>query len=424
MKFFKKFFFLINVHLLILLIFGSVIIFYRFNQIPKNLSFDELEFAKLALSLNNKPYTPYSPLATGHSTLYFYFILFSFKIFGINNFGLRFPSAFFGVVNGVIFYLIIRKVFFQNKKKDSFWLNLFPLFISLVFLSLRWYFNFARFAFEVTFLLFLELLSVYFLFNYFLTEKKLSLIFSFIFAGLAFHSYPPGRIFFILPLFFILKSLIFEKKTEKKTIFFISFFVYVLIITPLVIYFFYHPDLRFNQQFFLINENLNLKEKFSFLKENVIKTFFMFFYQGDANGRHNYPLKPALNPILSVFFILGFLNSFKNFKNFYNQFFLFYFFLSLLPTIFTYPWENPNMLRTFTVIPSLIFYIGRGLECLITIIFLRQNKSRLKIFLMVIIFLLFLFSSFYEIRTYFKYQAKIFENAFVVKEKLEVLIKK
>ena len=61
--------------IIILVIVSVFLIFYRFSDIPKNLSFDEVEFAKLALSLQNKPYTPYSTLAIGHSTLYFYVIL-------------------------------------------------------------------------------------------------------------------------------------------------------------------------------------------------------------------------------------------------------------------------------------------------------------------------------------------------------------
>ena len=101
--------------IIILTILSALFIFYRFNDIPKNLSFDEVEFAKLALSLQNKPYTPYSSLATGHSTLYFYIILFSLKTFGINVFALRFPAAIFGILSVIMFYLIMQKVFKQQK---------------------------------------------------------------------------------------------------------------------------------------------------------------------------------------------------------------------------------------------------------------------------------------------------------------------
>jgi len=104
----KKIFGLILVGLL-----ASVFIFYKFPNLPKYLAYDEVQFSQLALSLKNKPYIAYSPLATGHSTLYFYIILFSFNIFGITNFALRFPAAIFGVLSVIIFYLIMKGTFQQ-----------------------------------------------------------------------------------------------------------------------------------------------------------------------------------------------------------------------------------------------------------------------------------------------------------------------
>ena len=104
---------------IILLFLSIFIIFVNFPIVPKYLAFDEIEFTKLALSLNNKPYAPYSTLATGHSTLYFYIILLSLKIFGINVFALRLPAAIFGVLSVWFFYLIIKIIYHQSKHHYS-----------------------------------------------------------------------------------------------------------------------------------------------------------------------------------------------------------------------------------------------------------------------------------------------------------------
>ena len=82
--------------LLIVLIAGGII-FYQFPNLPKQLALDEVEFAKLALSLDGKPFSPYNTMATGHSTLYFYVILLSLKLFGVTSFALRLPSVIAGV---------------------------------------------------------------------------------------------------------------------------------------------------------------------------------------------------------------------------------------------------------------------------------------------------------------------------------------
>src|SRR3989338_6050181 len=97
--------------IVLLTIISAFLIFYRFPAIPKYLAYDEVEFTKLALSLDNKPYAPYSQLATGHSTLYFYILLASLKTFGINVFALRFPAAIFGILSVMMFYLIIQNIY-------------------------------------------------------------------------------------------------------------------------------------------------------------------------------------------------------------------------------------------------------------------------------------------------------------------------
>lgn len=428
----KRFF----LEIIILVLFASILIFYKFNQVPRNLSYDEVEFAKLALSLDKKPYTPYSSLATGHSTLYFYIILFSFKMFSLNNFALRLPSALFGVLNVLLFYLIVKKAMKQ-------W---FPFIMSLVFLTSRWYFNFARFSFEATFLLFLELTAVYLFFNFLQQRRTTDLFLTAFFAGLAFNSYTPGRIFFILPLLFVIKKLRkqFNPEAESQSptswlrgrqVRFrasnspirqlaMSLLIFFLTLLPLSSYFLTHPDIRFQQQFFPVNPNESIHRKIEFLWRNIKSTVLMFNIKGDVNGRHNYPFKPALNPILGLFFVGGIILALKNYKNFYNQFFLLYFAVSLIPSLLTYPWENPNMLRTFTAIPSVVFFVGRTLESLLFTGFKRPLKSSKK-FLLPIFFALFLIfiSSLYEIRTYFKYQTKVFDQAFEVREGLKNVIR-
>lgn len=398
---------------------SAFFIFYKFNQIPKNISFDEVEFAKLALSLEDKPYTPYSPQATGHSTLYFYILLFSFKIFGVNNFALRLPAAFFGILNILFFYLIIKKIFDKQPIFLPHKAFNFPFLLSTIFLTSHWYLNFARFAFEATFLLFLELTSIYFLIKTAYLEKS-SLILSGIFAGLAFNSYAPGRIFFLLPLFFLTFKLANSLIYKQNKIFinqFLYFFIPLLIvITPLSLYLFRNKDIRLEQQFFWKNHQLSLTQKIDFTWQNIKSTALMFHFKGDINGRHNYPGKPALNPILGLLFVAGFFITLKNYKYIYSLLFIIYFFLSLLPTLMTYPWENPNMLRTFTAIPSVIYFIGVALIHLIN--FFKNKKL-----LLFILYSLLIFSCFYELRTYFKYQKKVFNEAFQIQQPLEKAIK-
>lgn len=390
----------------IVIFVAAVVIFFQFNRIPTNLDFDEVDFARLALSLDQKPYTPYSPQATGHATLYFYVILASFKLFGVNNFALRFPAAFFGVAGAVMFYFLMRLI------RPGY-----AFLLTLILVTLRWYFSFARFAFEATFILFLELNSLYFLLRFVKTKKTLDVLLMAFWAGLVFHSYPPGRIFFLAPLIFL--AVHFRKKRVGKTLL-LALLGFILVIFPLVSYLSAHPDSRFDQQFFFKNPNLTISQKMKLLSDSFISTSLMFHLRGDFNGRHNYPGKPALNPLLGVLFILGLVIGVKDWKkDHYHQLFLIYLIMALIPTLFTYPQENPHMLRTFTVIPSIIYLSGQPL--MKTLDFLIKKKYRVAGF--VVILYLVALSSLYELRAYFLYQRWVTLQAFEVPGEISSLIK-
>ncbi len=385
------------VELLILFVVAALSIFYKFNQIPSNLAYDEVELAKLALSLAGKPYTPYSTLADGHGTPYFYLLLGFFKLFGVTSFALRLPAALFGIMIPILVYLILRLVF---NKKETAWIGFFA---TLFLITSRWYFNFVRFAFEMPFLLFLELISVYAFLRFQQVKQIAFLFFTAFFAGVAFNSYQPGRIFFMLPLIFLLKE-----KNVKNIVSFLG--VFAIVVLPITFYLTTHKgnDIRFNQQFFLKNTELTPYKKAVFMTDNIVKTALMFNIRGDVSGRHNYPNKPALNPLVGMLFIVGLLLALRGFRQFYNQFFLIYFILALVPALLTYPWENPNMLRTFTSLIPITYFIALSLLQLFSFLKTKIKPNRAILVLVCMVF----FSALYDLRTYFIFQAPIFKNAF------------
>lgn len=417
--------------IIFLTVLALFVIFYKFNSVPKKLSFDEVEFAKLALSLDNKPYSVYSTLATGHSTLYFYIILLSIKTFGITNFALRFPAAIFGVLNVLIFYLIAKKVFqsFDSKiVKNKFLtgkipiigislLSLFPFFAGFLFLSTRWFFSFPRFAFEVTFLLLLEQLSIWFFLRFKESKKILHLLLTAFLAGLAFHSYYPGRIFFLLPLIF----LIFDNSKNRLKSIIIFAVIFLITILPLFTYLLTHKDIRISQELYLTNPEVKFVQKIEFGLVNIVKGFFMLNIWADLNGRHNYPGKPIFNPFQVAFLFLGIAYTILHFKkNYFHRFFLAYFVIGILPTLFTFSWENPNLLRTFTIIPSIVYFMMTGV---LTLLNSDIKNGKVYLFTVFILSLIFLYSFAYDIRTYFKYQPKVFQSSFEFNGKINDILR-
>lgn len=398
---------------------------YRFMEVPRNTTFDEIEFAKLAINLGTVPYTPYSFLATGHATLYFYLLLASFKFFGVSLLALRIPAALFGVLNPVLFYAILKRAFPKG--------FVLPLLLTLLFATTRWYFNFARFGFEATFLMFLELLSLYGMVRFISREETGKhakgdggwkwLALSGIAAGLAYNSYQPGRIFAVIPLALFalhtVKKISLESAKRSLGLlvpFLVPFFILIL---PLTIYLSIHKDTRFYQQFYPDNHEMTLQEKGEFFVRNLKSTAGIFNVRGDVNGRHNYPNKPALNPVAGALFLAGLVLCILDLKNRYSVVFFIWFLISLAPTLVTYPWENPNMLRTFTAIPGVIYFIGLAVSRMASLARTRRAKA----VVLAAVAILFAASAAYELRTYFVHQAAVFEEAFEAADDLQTYLK-
>ena len=233
-----------------------------------------------------------------------------------------------------------------------------------------------------------------------------------IFAGLAYNSYLAGRVFFILPLLFILYEA-YKKRAWRSLA---AYIIPLIILTaPLNLYLSQHKDIRIHQQSYFSNTELSMGEKLEFLGQNIVATPLMFFMpgKGDVTGLHNYPLKPALNPIMSLLFISGMIISVVR-RNKYSVLFFIWLVISMGPTLLTYPWENPNMLRTFTALPAVIYFSGVTLWYL----YEKINHQNWKRYFPLAVMLFLAISIFFELRTYYVFQTQVFQEAFEVKDQL------
>ncbi len=387
------------------LIIATILVSFLSGQVPLHLAYDEVEFAKLALSLNKNSYHAYSQDATGHSTLYFYILSASLNTFGVTASALRFPAAVFGVLSTLVLFLILQIIF----KK-----NILASLGAIIFISSHWFLNFSRFSFEGSFLIFLELLALYVTIKYTERGKIYLLIISAILSGLAFHSYYPGRIFFILPAVIILKT-----RGVKR----LSLFAGVLFITtlPLVVELLSQPDTRIYQTTFLTDPQINIVKKIQISLENLLKTIMIPFINGDMNGRHNFPGKPALNIILNIFLLFGIMLTNKFERKWTKKLVYLYIIISILPTILTNPADNPNMLRTITLLPGLIYLIIRGIES--AHLLLSHYYPKHKILIGILFAAILITSTYYELRTYFVYQERVMRNSFEITCPLAKVVK-
>ncbi len=209
-----------NIYKLIFLcifLFSGFLIFYKLNVNPPSLDWDEASIG----------YNVYSLLKTGADEygnrlpisirsfddfkppVYIYLDVPSVMVFGLNEFGVRFPSAILGLLTVALVYLLTKELFvdFEKNKKEKL-----ALLSAFLYGVSPWHLQFSRAAFEGNVGLF------FFVFGFWLLLKGLNspkyILLSIVGFGISIYSY--HSFLLIVPLFLFLVFVYFRENLIKN----------------------------------------------------------------------------------------------------------------------------------------------------------------------------------------------------------------
>lgn len=348
---------------------------------------------------NNRLFLTSGHLAiTGSIPVYIGSIFFLF--FEKNIYLSRLPYAIISSFIPLFFYLLIKKLFKNNNNLAL--LNFFVLNFSPWFLHLS-----SQAAIE-------QITSLFFLisgFYFYLSNKKIIILLSYLSLFLSFHSYMGIKIvflFFIL-IIFISKKLIYKKLTLKNlTILFIKSIIFYLILL-ISLFIFSNKNLltqRANQDLIFLNKEIienkvwyerltsespSLLKKIYFNKITILYRIFIekyfdvfnlktLFINGDEHPIYgnSYPLFYSWQ---IIFFLIGLSTFILNLtKNKILLIFLLIILFSPLPTALNIQ-PSTIALRSFPIIFAFSFLITYGF-----IYFYKSKKTFLYFFILLIIF--------------------------------------
>lgn len=222
------------------LIFAIICIafFLRFNQLginPPSLTWDEVAWGYNAYSIGidgKDEFGRFLPINYLESfgdfkpPLYAYLDVIPIKIFGLNEFAVRFPSAFFGVLTVLFSYFLVREIFYKSKIRDET-----ALFSSFLLAISPWHIMLSRAAFEANIGAFLTVLGI-FSFIYGVRKKKLFIFISIISFALSFYTFNTSRV--ISPILLITLLIGFRKfLVVNKKIAILSILFFALLLLPI-----------------------------------------------------------------------------------------------------------------------------------------------------------------------------------------------
>jgi len=195
--------------LILIILLTSVLRFYSLEKVPPSLYWDEASLGYNAYSILKTasdehgkflPITNFAAFGDYKPPGYIYFTVPSIAVFSLNDFAIRFPSAFFGTFTILITYFLAKKIF---RKEIIALLSAFFLAIS------PWHLQMSRVAFEANLALFFSVLGIY-LFVKFAKDDPTYIFLSALSFLIAIYTFTGQRLF--VPLILIILALQFRKQ--------------------------------------------------------------------------------------------------------------------------------------------------------------------------------------------------------------------
>lgn len=329
-----------NTILLIILAIAAVLRFYQFNQAPPSLFVDEVSNGYNAYSIlktGRDEYGNFLPLTIKsfgdyNPALSAYLLIPSIAVFGLNEVGVRFPSAFLGTLTVLLTYFLVLKLL-RNRK---------IALLAALFLAISpWHLQFSRYDHEANFMVFVGVLGVVLFLH---SAKNLRLLIaSTLSFGLALNSYQGAKIW--IP---VLLTVIFFSY-RKEVLAFGYKLIYPLIIflifcLPIVLNF--KSSLIRGQSVGILGSQKPLEAFITGYLSHYNPNFL--FTRGDYIGRHSVPGMGELYIFEAPLIALGLLFLIRQ-KTSSSKFLLAWLLVAAIPPATATP--TPHALRGLTFMP-------------------------------------------------------------------------
>lgn len=155
----------VTILLLLIILLAALLRFYKIDKIPPSLTWDEVSLGYNAYSIGQTlrdehgrwlPYDYFAAFGDYKPPLYIYADVLPVKIFGLNEFSVRFPSALAGILAVLVTYFLVLEMFSSRS---------LALLASFLLAISPWHTQLSRAAFEANLATFFVILGVFLLFK-------------------------------------------------------------------------------------------------------------------------------------------------------------------------------------------------------------------------------------------------------------------
>jgi len=349
--------------LLAVIALATALRFWALGSIPPGLYHDEAFNGLDALGVLTGDRPVFFETNNGREPLFIYLVALSVAALGRSPGAIRMTAALLGTLTVAATYVTTRAMF--NRRIGL-------LAAAITGLTL-WHVNLSRIGFRAVAMPLFVALTLWQLWLGLKDGHRRHFLAGGLLYGLTFYTYLAARFTIVaLAAFGFYLILVGSWRSESRTcsgfggrrrgalIFALAALV---VLGPLMVYVATHTDAFLNRvgQVSIFNPAINEGDLWGTLLRHTGKTLLMFTHRGDFIPRHNVPLRPVFDPVLSAFFLLGVILCFARFRqSAEHAFVLIWLAVMLLPTILAE--GAPHFLRSVGVLPVAFVVPAIGLD--------------------------------------------------------------
>jgi 4-amino-4-deoxy-L-arabinose transferase-like glycosyltransferase len=352
------------VPLLLVIALATALRFWALGRIPPGLYHDEAFNGLDALGVLEGERPVFFEANNGREPLFIYLVALSVAVLGRSPGAIRIVAALLGTLTIPATYLMAKAMF--NRRVGL-------LTAAVTGLTL-WHVNLSRIGFRAVAMPLLVALALWQLWLGLKDGHRRHFLAGGLAYGLTFYTYLAAR-FTVVALAAFGLYLVGSWKLEvtgwrlevggwrRSALIFVLAALVVLV--PLMVYVATHGGAFLGRvgQVSILNPAINGGDFWGTLVRHVGRTLLMFTHRGDFIPRHNVPLRPVFDPVLSVFFLLGLILCFVRFRQrTEHAFVLIWLAVMVWPTILAE--DAPHFLRSVGILPVAFVVPAIGLDSL------------------------------------------------------------
>lgn len=279
---------------------------FRLDSLPRGMIGDEAQRGLEALAIAHGGYYPVFLKAREALPMYAYWLAILFRFFGASLLTARAGAALIGIATVPVFYLLVRELFASTGGRSG---RLIAVSATCFLATSYWHVIYSRIAREMILLPFFAILVLYCLLQAWRSGRRPYFLLCGVSMGLGLYTYASS---YFLPLLVVvpLGYFIWREKGSLRTHFvnlLLLFVISLAVATPLAL-FAVSETAVFTAEakaVTLLNRELTGGSPLAAFVRSCAKTAAMFVFQGDSSLLHNPASRPVLDPVASVWFVLG-----------------------------------------------------------------------------------------------------------------------